>query len=143
MLNKKAKLNDLYFGIKLYPLSYSSKDKLKELTTYNLFDFGRVKWSVAKYVTMSEEEKKALLTRDPLLFCFGDVWSRCEYEFVVCPWGGLDENDKVSDVGIKVDTYEMYVKPNAKLLMDMVNSVTVNSAREYLRKDRKRLKGLK
>lgn len=139
---KKVKLEDLYFGIKLYPMSYSSKDELKELRTYNLFDFGRVKWSVAKWATMNDKEKKELWS-DPLMFCFGDVWSRCEYEFMVCPWGGLDENDKVTDVGIKVDTFEMYVKPNEKLLMEMVNSVSVNSARKYLREERKRLKGLK
>lgn len=141
MEKKKVKLDDLYFGIKLYPMSTSSKDDLRELKTYNLFNFGRVKWSVARWVTMNDKEKKALWS-DPLMFCFGDVWSRCEYEFIVCPWGGLRENDKVKDVGIKVDTFEMYVKPNEKLLMDMVNSVSENSARKYLAEERKRRKGL-
>lgn len=137
---KKTKLNDLYFGVKLYPMSGSIGGK-RNLVTYNLFGFGRVKWSVAKWVLMNEKERKSLWG-DPLNFCFGDVWSRCEYEFMVCPWGGLDKNDKVTDVGIKMDTFEMYVKPNADLLMKMVNSVSKNSAREYLREERKLRKGL-
>lgn len=139
---KKTKIDDLYFGIKLYPMSYGDKAEKRKLATYNLFSFGRVKWSVARYITMPEKEKKALMS-DPLVFCFGDVWSRCEYEFMVCPWGGLNENDKVVDVGMKVDTFEMYVKPNADLLMEMVNSVSVSSAKKYLSEERKRLKGVK
>lgn len=136
-MKDKIKLEDAYFGIKLYPISYRSKDELKGLSTYNLFNFGRVKWSVAKYVTMDDKEKNSLLS-DPLRFCFGDVWGRTEYEFIVCPWGGLDGNEKVSDVGIKVDAFEMYVEPNATLLMDIVNRISENSARKYLREERAR-----
>lgn len=139
-MEKQTNINDLYFGIKLFPLSYSSRDKLKELTTYNLFSFGRVKWSVARYVTMSEKEKKSLLSGDPLLFCFGDVWSRTEFEFIACPWPYTDEMT-ISNSGVKVDTFEMYVKPNADLLMKMVNSVSVSSAKKYLAEERKRSKG--
>ena len=135
-LKKKIPLNKLYFGVRLYPMSYSSKDKATDLETYNLFDFGRVKKGVARYVTMKSDERKRL--SNPLSFCFGDVWGRCECEFVVCPWGGLKEGAKVEEVGLKMDTYEMYVKPNADLLMDMVNRVTVSSARKYLSEERKR-----
>lgn len=140
-MEKKVKLDDLYFGVKLFPLSFDSQEGSKNLTTYNLFDFGRVKWSVARWATMNEKERKEIFS-DALKFCFGDVWSRCEYEFVVSPWGGLGENDKVVDVGTKVDTYQMYVEPNADLLMKMVNSVSVNSAKKYLAEERKRRKGL-
>ena len=140
-MEKKLNINKLYFGVKLYPVLCRDKSELKELDTFNLFDLSRVKWSVARYVTMTEKEKKSLLS-DPLHFCFGDTWGRCEYEFVVCPWGGLDENDKVLEVGIKVDTFEMYVKPNADLLMDMVNRVSISSAKEYLRDERKKFKRL-
>ena len=138
MDKKKIDINDLYFGIRLYSLSYSSKEARK-LEIYNLFNFSRVKWSVARYVTMAEEEKKTLLS-DPLSFCFGDTWGRCEYEFMVCPWGGLDNDDKVVDVGLKVDTFEMYVKPNAEYLMSLVNRVSVTSAKKYMSEERKRLR---
>ena len=127
------KINEAYFGV-------GTRDfNTGEMTFWNLFANGRVKWSVAKYITMTNEMKKTLLS-DPLHFCFGDVQGRCEYEFVVCPWGGLDENDKVVDVGEKVDVFKMYVEPNADYLMKIVDSISVISAKEYLRDERKKLK---
>ena len=133
----KKKLDALYFGVKLYPLSYSS-DQERELATYNLFDFARVKWSVAKYITMTDIERQNV--SNPLMFCFGDVWSRCEFEFVVCPWGGTEEDAKITEVGTKVDIYKMYVEPNAEYLMELISSVSQSSAKAYLREERKRLK---
>lgn len=130
---KKTNINDLYFGVKLYPLSFVSGRK-KELQTYNLFDFASVKWSVASYVA---KEKKETVS-DPVLYCFGDVWSRTEFEFMVCPWGGLREEDKVVDKGTKMDVYAMFVEPNAELLMKMVNNVSVSSAKAYLKEWRKK-----
>lgn len=131
------KLDDLYFGVKLMPLSYNSKEGRTELKTYNLFDLSRIKWSVAKYVTMTDTERSLL--HNSLMFCFGDVWGRTEYEFIVCPWP-YGDGEGVSDNGQKVDTFTMYVEPNAKLLMDMVNSVSVSSAKKYLTEWRKRYK---
>lgn len=139
MDRKKIKLDDAYFGVNLYSLNYSSLEKRK-IETYNLFNFGRVKWSVARYVSMTKDERRGLLS-DPLHFCFGDVQGRCEYEFVVCPWGGLDENNRVVDVGEKVDVFKMYVEPNANYLMGLVNSISVNSAKQYLREERKSRRG--
>lgn len=132
---KKINLRDLYFGIMLYPMNTVSRNE--KLEVRNLFNSVRVLRSVARYVTMTDKEKKAL-SSDPLVFCFGDTWGRCEYEFVVCPWGGLGEDDRVSKVGTKMDTFEMYVRPNAELLMDMVNSVSVSSAKKYLAEERAR-----
>lgn len=131
------KIDSLYFGIKLMPLSYNSEESRTALKTYNLFGFSKIKWSVARWVTMSDEEKKNITS--PLHFLFGDVWSRAEYEFIVCPWP-YGDGEGVSDNGQKVDTFTMYVEPNAKLLMDMVNSVSVSSAQKYLREWRKRYK---
>lgn len=127
----KINLNDAYFGIRLFSLSYSSKSEQK-LETYNLFSLSRIKWSVARYITMSDEERKTLLS-DPLHFCFGDVWGRCEYEFFARPMVGDQEE--------KTDVFQLYVEPNADYLMKIVNSISVNSAREYLRNERKRLRG--
>lgn len=41
----------------------------------------------------------------------------------------------------KVDVYEMYVKPNAGHLMDLVNSVSEAEAKRWLAEDNKRRKG--
>ena len=131
------KIDDLYFGVKLIPLLYSSEEGRTELKTYNLFGFSRVKWSVARWVTMSDEEKKNVTS--PLHFLFGDVRGRTEYEFIVCPWP-YGDGEGVSDNGQKVDTFMMYVEPNAKLLMDIVNSVSVSSAKKYMTEWRKRYK---
>ena len=134
-IKEKISINDLYFGVVLSRMSYNSKEEGRGLEVYNLFNFGRVKHSVAVWAAMSDEKRKEKIARgtDPLRFCFGDVWSRCEYEFVVCPWGGADENDKVFDVGTKVDTYFMYVEPNRELLLDLVGRVTKSSAKAFLR----------
>ena len=123
-----AQLDNLYFGVKLFELS-NVKQYGHKLETYNLFDFSRVKWSVARYVTMTDEKKKSLLS-DPLHFCFGDTWGRCESEMLIRPLVS-DEEDT-----LKTDIFQMYVEPNANLLMEMVNSVSVNSAKKYLREQK-------
>ena len=128
-------IKDLKFGIKMLERSYTKGEK-REFKTYNLFDSSRVMKSVAVFVTMSPEDRKERVS-DPLHFCFGDTQGRCEYEFMVCPWP-FDDDDLVGEVGQKIDIYEMFVKPNEKLLMDMVNSVTVQSAKRYLTEERKR-----
>ena len=132
------KLNELYFGVKLFPLGWGSSSERYDLETYNLFDFSRVKESVAIYRTMDEERRKELSS--PLHFCFGDVWSRCEFEMIVCPWPYKD-GETVSESGIKVDLYEMYVVPNQRHLMDLVESVDEKDCKKYLaelRKQRRR-----
>lgn len=137
-IKERMNINDLYFGVVLCQMSYSSPEERSNLKVYNLFDFARVKYSVALWVTMKPEEKaRRESLHDQLMWCFGDTWSRSEYEFVVCPWGGSDENDKVFEVGTKKDTFSMYVEPNGELLMDLVNRVTKTSAKEYIREWRK------
>ena len=137
MVKDKININDLYFGVKLMPLFYWSQEESVSLKTYNLFDLSKIKWSVARWVTMSDEEKKNITS--PLHFLFGDVWSRTEYEFIVCPWP-YGDGEGVSENGQKVDTFMMYVEPNTELLMDMVNSVSVSSAKKYMTEWRKRYK---
>lgn len=136
-IKEKININDLYFGMVMNKMNYSSVSERGDIETYNLFDISRVKWSVAKYVTMSIDKRKMI--PDPLMFCFGDVWSRTEYEFIMCPWPYMD-GEFVEQFGHKVDMYTMYVKPNAELLMDIVNRVTVSSAKKYISDERKRFK---
>lgn len=133
-IKEKMNINDLYFGVVLTSMSYASMKERNELKTYNLFDFSRVKFSVARWVTMKDEERK--LISNPLSFLFGDVWGRTEYEFIVCPWP-YDDDDKVADMGQKVDTYRMYVEPNKELLLDLVSRVSKSSAQAYMREWRK------
>lgn len=137
MVKDKININDLYFGVKLMPLSYWSQEESVSLKTYNLFELSKVKWSVAMWVTMDEKRREGITS--PLHFLFGDVWSRAEYEFIVCPWP-YGDGEGVSENGQKVDTFMMYVEPNAELLMDMVNSVSVSSAKKYMTEWRKRYK---
>lgn len=125
-IKDKLKLTDLYFGYKLYEMSYTSREERK-ITTYNLFHSSRVLHSVATWVLMSDEEKK---NHDALSWCFSDVRGRSEYEFVMSPWGGGGKPQKV-------DVWTMYVEPNKELLLDLVSRVTPNSARAYLREERK------
>lgn len=124
------KIDDAYFGV-------CNLDFNGEISTWNLFDNLRVKWSVAKYVSMTPEERK-LLSSEPYRFCFGDVWGRCEYEWIVNRWP-YSEEDKVTD-GKKVDVFQMYVEPNKDYLMEIVNKISVTSAKNYLREERKRYK---
>lgn len=132
----KMKLDDLYFGVVINPMSYTSFKDRNGLVEYNLFDSSRVKWSVATYVKMTAKQKAEI--NDPLAFCFGDTWGRTEWEFIVCPWPYRDE-DTIDLVGKKVDVYTMYVKPNAELLMNLVNRVTKTSAKEYLKAEKERM----
>lgn len=125
----KIKLTDLYFGYKNYAMSYTSGEERK-VETYNLFGSTRVLRSVAMWVLMPEEEKKK---HDLLSWCFIDVKGRAEYEFIMSPWVGGGEEQKV-------DIYQMYVEPNAKLLMEMINNVSINSAKRYLAEERKKYK---
>lgn len=129
-------IKDLYFGIKLQKMSFSSPADWNKLETYNLFDSGRVLLSVAMWVAWDEEERKK---HDFLSWCFGDTRARAEYEFLVCSWPYTDE-DTIENNSIKVDTYFMYVEPNEKILRDMVDRVSKRSAKKYLAEERRRMK---
>lgn len=134
---KKTKLKDLYFGVVVYDFNWPGKDK-QQLKTYNLFNSLRVLRSVAMWVVETNKSSKFAEEHDFLRWCFGDVRARAEWEFIVCPWGGLREEDRVVDTGIKVDTYRMYVEPNAKYLRELVDSVSVSSAKKFLAVMRRR-----
>ena len=135
MASEKIKLDDLYFGVMCRRMNYSSEDKNKPLLEqYNLFNFSRVKHSVAMWVVMDKTEQKQ---HDFLRWCFGDTWGRCEFEMIISDWP-YKEDALLKDVGEKYDIFELYVKPNAALLEDMVSRVSKNSAQVYLREYRKK-----
>lgn len=126
-IKDKISIDSLYFGYRNYAMSYTRGEERK-IETRNLFGSTRVLRSVAIWVLMPEKEKKEY---DALSWCFGDVKGRAEYEFMMSPWVGGGEEQKV-------DIYKMYVEPNRELLLDLISRVTPNSAREYLREEKKR-----
>lgn len=126
-IKDKIKITDLYFGYRNYAMSCTSNEG-RQIETMNLFGSARVLRSVALWVLMPEEEKRR---HDPLSWCFMDVRGRAEYEFMMSPWVGGGEEQKV-------DIWDMYVVPNGELLIDLISRVTPNSARAYLREERKK-----
>lgn len=97
----------------------------KELEIYDLFGSGRVAYSIARWAIMTKEERGRLLS-DQLHWCFGDVWGRTEYEWIISDWP-RKENE------FKIDVFQAYVEPNKKLLLDMVDSVTPADARHWFK----------
>lgn len=130
------KLEELYFGIVRPAFGYGRDEERNRLEPANLFASGRVRRSVAMWVTMDDKEKKK---HEFLSWCFGDTRWRTEYEFIVCPWP-YREDDTIDGCGQKVDTYTLYVQPNEKLLRQMVDSVTKSSAQKYLKEERMKWK---
>lgn len=108
-----------------------------ELKTVNIFDSLRVRESVARWVLNGEKMQKEKwwteLNHDPLFFCFGDTWGRVQWEMLV---GDFCDNPELK----KYDVYEMYVKPNRKLLMDMISKVSKHSAQLFIRERNKERK---
>lgn len=118
----KTKLEDLYFGAKRY------NPNSKKFEAFNVFDSLRVRWSVACYVANKKE-----IISEPLIYCFGDLWSRCEYEMVMSDWPNQETVEKH-------DVWDMYIIPNKDYLMSLVNSVPASSAKKFLAEYRKRYK---
>lgn len=130
----EIEIDALYFGVVLNQRSYTSKEQRFNLETYNLFDLSNIRYWAARWVVMTPEERAQ---RRFLTWCFADVWARCEYEMVACPWPYC-EDDTIADSGRKVDLYTLYVEPNAKLLEAMVSRVSESSARAYIKKEKQR-----
>lgn len=126
-MKERINFNDLYYGI------CNMDGNTGKMKSYNVFDIYRVKRSVADWVMMSDERKSEI--EDPIRFCFGDTGGRVEYEWGVSPWPPKE------NVGEKVDVYDMYIEPNRALLMDMLDNISLKSAREWRTADNRRLKG--
>lgn len=121
---KCVPLDRVYFGIKLFDDAQDFPE------TVNLFEIPKVKWSVARYVAMDEMSRKEF-AKDPLAFCFFELCGASGYEYLIQPVLGDKKECKIS-------VYDLYIKPNEHLLMKIVNSISVNSARDFLREERKR-----
>lgn len=112
-------IDRLHFGIKVWDFNK------QKLVSANLFDSVRVRRSVAQWVVKENKEDKSMM--DMLLWCFGDVKGRTEYEFEVN--------------GQKMDIYEMYVEPNSVYLYDLVtDNITAKDAQKWLVADAAEMK---
>lgn len=115
---KTKSIKDLYFGCINYNFNTGRFEE------HNLFGSMRVLRAIATYRTHGKELEKSP-SFNPLMYCFGDLWGHVEYEMMV--QGIFNDNS------VKMSLWDMYVVPNAQLLMEMVNSVSVNSCREWLK----------
>ena len=120
-----TKVDDLYFGIKYWDFN----DKC--LKDANLFDCCHIREMAARYIINKARGQLDDYAKDePLMYIFGDVWSRCEWEFAI---RGIVDDDNDSK---KVDVFSLYVKPNKRLLLDMINDVSLNNALMWRRKNK-------
>lgn len=117
---KKSKIDELYFGITM--LDWNT-DKIVHR---NLFDLADIRRSVAKWATLSENEKM-VQGYNPLSFCFGGVRGRAEYEMIV---HDLNISCRMNH---KVDIYQMFVIPNQVQLLDLVLDITPREGRKWLK----------
>ena len=131
-------INDLYFCAKRWDFN---KNKIVD---YNIFNSLRVMRSVALYVKATKTKKPSARdlyirsTVDPIMFCFLDLRGRFEYEMDIDENGNLYKPFSNNDNTRKTDIFTLYVEPNASKLMDIVNQVSLTSARKWLREERKR-----
>ena len=106
-----------------------------KLEFYNIFNHSGVRWALSMYRTGKFDE----MYPDPkqkeerwCLFVFGDFWSRSEYEMIIKEW--------VGDERKKVDVFELCIKPNEKLLRQMIDTVDEKECKKFLREWYKRQK---
>lgn len=119
-IGKKNKIDDLKFMVTL------PDDTAPDgFDRFNIFDHYWVKEAIYRYKT-----KSIPADRDLCAYFFIDFWGRCEYEMVVNDWPGQKHERKV-------DVYEMYIKPNFPLLLEMIDSVTISSCRAWHRKNKR------
>ena len=126
---KSLDIEHLYFGITLYDFNSRS------FKHSNLFGSIRVLSSVAAYTLMTEERRHELELDDPsdpsrlLSYLFGDTRGRVEYEFVCSDFPPSPDPERRCEE--KLDTYFLYVLPNADYLLDLVSRVSKSSARRW------------
>ena len=116
------KISDLYFGIQRMDFNTNS------LVIENLFQSLRVQHSIATWATLPEKIK---CQYDVIHFCFGDTQGRVEYEFLARPMiVKIPENPANWH---KVDTYKMYVEPNANYLRSLVEQIDEKEGKRWLK----------
>lgn len=107
-----------------------------KLTFYNIFQHSGVKWGLSMYRTGEFDKAYPNGDRDRCLYVFGDLWSRTEYEMIIREWVGDSEQ--------KIDVFSLCIKPNEKLLFEMIDTVPEKECKKFLKdwyRERKRING--
>lgn len=124
---RSKRIQDLYFGV-ICPDWLVAKGGRGVV---NLFDLCGIRYYAARYrLRESGCGFNRAICGDPLFFVFGDVWSRCEFEFVINSFPEKGEGSKMS-------IFDMYVTPNKQLLLNMIDECSEGSARTYIREWKK------
>jgi len=95
-----------------------------KLEFYNIFRHSGVRWGLSMYRTGKFDKVYPDGEGDRCLYVFGDFWARTEYEMIISEWGG--------DASRKVDMFELCIKPNEKLLFEMIESVPLEECEKFL-----------
>ena len=114
------KISDLFFGIRRMDFNTNS------LVIENLFQSLRVQHSIAVWAANPELHDQY----DLISFCFGDTRGRVEYEFLARPMIVKKPEDPAN--WHKVDTYKMYVEPNADYLRSLVEQIDKKEGKRWL-----------
>ena len=126
---KSIDIEHLYFGITLFDFNSRS------FKHANLFGSIRVLSSIASYVLMTQKRRQELKLDDTsdtsrlLSYLFGDTRGRVQYEFVCSDFPPSPDPERRCEE--KLDTYFLYVLPNADYLLDLVSRVSKSSARRW------------
>lgn len=119
------KITELEFNVLIQSGSWTKGQQI-ELKTHNIFNNYDVMLSVAMWVA-----GKAL-SDNFLEWCFGRLHSNTNYEVMVGPWPPVEDYDASK----KCSIFDLYVKPNEKLLRKMISEVDVASAKKWLKENR-------
>lgn len=117
-------IEDLEFNVMIQDGAWVKGQKVK-LRKFNVFHSHRVMLSVAMWVAGKAPENS-----DFLHWCFGDLAHRTEYEMIVSSWPPAENSED------KFDVFTLYIEPNAKLLKEMVDKVSVSSAKNWLKNNK-------
>ena len=134
----KVKIIDGHTKIPLKKANFPVKKfniNTNTLEDYNLFQSHRVLRSIAIWKTRPNV-RSFFMTHDPLRYWFGDTWGRIEWEWDQAPDGTA--YPPLTTKYPKVCTYDECVVPYRKILTDLVDSISVNSCRQFLKEDRAR-----
>lgn len=124
-------IQDLHYYVKRWDMSRN------EFVDNDVFSYFRVQKGIAIYVAEGYEPLFLPEESDredaAFNFIFGELYARVEYEFCISPlFGELD--------WAKTDVYTFFLKPNQKMLMEMVKSVSKESAEKWLKENDNRIK---
>lgn len=140
-MTRSKKLTDLEFYVPVW--TFRNKMEYR-----NIFQSLKVLRSVACYRKGEYDKLQKLRKGEPkgsfrkpleqwAFYCFNSMWSRVEWEF---GFGEPFKNNDGTWDGEKTDVFTAFILPNAKLLKQMIDGVSLNSCNEWLREENKRYK---